>query len=125
MGWRLHWELGSGVRRFTGRVHRLTGRRGLGYSSTGYSFSYLSSSLAAHSPLDLDLLSSSLSAGSSAGAKVGKWPKAGKPGKEASREDWRSPGPRSRENPKWLAKLGWWKEARPCLGGGGGGEGRG
>jgi hypothetical protein len=48
------------------------------------------------------------------GENEGKWPKLGKPGKEARREEG-SPGARRREKPKWFAKLGWWKDARPCL----------
>ena len=55
-----------------------------------------------------------LSPSSPPGENEGKWPKLGKPGKEARREEG-SPGARSLENPKWFAKLGWWKDARPCL----------
>ena len=74
-----------------------------------------------YSPLDLDLLSATLPSvtlglrpSSAPGEKEGKWPKLGKPGKEARREEG-SPGASRREKPKWLAKLGWWNDARPCL----------
>ena len=55
-----------------------------------------------------------LSPSSPPGENEGKWPKLGKPGKEARREEG-SPGARRREKPKWFAKLGWWNDARPCL----------
>ena len=84
--------------------------------------SYLNGSVfSPYSPLDLDLLSATLPSpgrglrpSSPAGENEGKWPKLGKPGKEARREEG-SPGASSREKPKWFAKLGWWKDARPCL----------
>ena len=84
--------------------------------------SYLNGSVfSPYSPLDLDLLSTALPSptlglrpSSPAGENEGKWPKLGKPGKEARREEG-SPGARRREKPKWFAKLGWWKDARPCL----------
>ena len=70
-------------------------------------YSYLNGSVfSPYSPLDLDLLSATLASptlglrpSSAPGENDGKWPKLGKPGKEARREDG-SPGARRREKPK-------------------------